>query len=110
MVSADTCAKSLPRADRRVRKPSGRLALPARRHLEEFFLEILRVESAAQENAACFGESSPPGSKPPSRQGVSSRPQRSQDSRTAQPMQRCLLARYFRRTLLASSSDGALAL
>src|ERR1700683_3921279 len=109
MGAAHTRAKSLPRAERGIREPSGGPAFPARRHLEKFLLEVLRIESSAQENAACFGEGPQPGPKPPARQAISRRSGPGQNARAARPMQRCLLARDFRGTVFAPSEDGALA-
>src|ERR1700689_3306974 len=110
MGAAHTSAKSLPRAERGIREPSGGPTFSARRHLEKFLLEVLRIESSAQENAACFGEGPQPGPKPPARQAVSRRSRTGQNARAARPMQRRLLARDFRRAVFPPLTDGARAL
>src|SRR5580704_4202189 len=109
MVVAYSCAESLPRADRGIRQPSRGFAFPARRHLEKFLLQVLRIESAAQENAACFGKSSEPRSKPPAGPGISRRSRTGEDAGVAQPVQRRLLAWSFRRALCSSFAHGAVA-
>src|SRR6202050_5805444 len=100
MGAAHTSAKSLPRAELGIREPSGGPTFPARRHLEKFLLKVLRIESSAQENAACVGEGPQLGPKPPARQAISRRSRPGQDARAARPMQRCLLARDCRRPVL----------
>ena len=56
MGAADGRARAFSRADRRVRVAAGIPPVSARRHLAEFFHEVLRIESAAEKNGARFGQ------------------------------------------------------
>ena len=87
MVSAHPGAEPLPRFDCGICQSSCGIAFLARRNLEKFLFEVLRIELAAQKNAARFGQGSPSGANQPSKQILSSGSRGSQDSRAAKPMQ-----------------------
>src|SRR4029077_14058331 len=109
MVAADGGAQPLQRSDEGIRLAHGRTSVPARRHLAQFFHQVLRIEPAAQEDAARVREGSPVGGPSPIRQSVSGGARKSHDASAAQPVQRCVLARGFWGTLFPASANYSVA-
>src|ERR1700691_1721234 len=102
MVARHAGPRALPPFARRVCATRGHHAVPTRGYLARIFLEIRRIEPAAQENAARFAKGSSPGAQPPFRSRFSARAPPSPYSAAARSMQRSLLARRIRRTLFAA--------
>src|ERR1700733_11876715 len=102
MVARHAGPRALPQFARPVFGACGRDAVSARRYLARIFLEIRRVEPSAQENAACLAKGSSPRAQPAFRSRLPARAPPSPYSAAARSVQRSLLARRIRRTLLAA--------